>query len=284
MLKFLPAKIVNEIAEVSGNSLSEVRIRNGKNIKLILGNENRKVVEISQVMTESDIGRSIMELCNFSLFSSEENLKRGFLTSSEGERVGLCGEVVYGENGVISVKNVTSLCVRFPREVKGVAEDFYYNAAMRKPLSCLIISPPFHGKTTFIRDLGRLYSDISDCNVLYIDERDELSASGKFDLGQNADVLKFATKEYGFTVGVRTLDPDVIVCDELFGERDVLAAVSAANSGVKIIASSHSDSLKNLSKRAEFSTIFKSFTFDRYVELQNGKVKKIYNDRLTEIC
>ena len=285
MLKFLPEAVLNEIKEIASDNLCEVRIRAGKKIKIAyrgVGNEI-KISSLSQIISVEDLEKCVMRLCNFSVFSAEEHLKRGFITSSEGERVGICGEVVNREDGPF-IKNVTSICVRFPKECVGAAEAFFNKYVIDSAKSCLVISPPFHGKTTFIRDLGRLYSDRLKNNVLYLDERNEFSANGKFNLGENSDVFRFCTKEYGFKTGVRSLNPDVIVCDEIMNETDVSAVNFATASGVKVISSIHSDSLKNVLKRQEKSKNFKCFTFDYFIELYKFTIKRIYNSSMETIC
>lgn len=284
MLKFLPDTLLKEINTLN-SSILEVRIRKNYKVKVTVKEESGEIttLKLSSILSEKDIENIVLRLCNYSVFSVENSLKEGFITSSEGERVGICGEVAYYDGGT-TIKNITSLCVRFPREVRGIAEEFFNAYAYKEPKSCLVISPPFQGKTTFIRDLGRLYSDKLSKNVLYLDERDELYANGRFYLGENADVMRFSTKEFGFKQGVRALNPDVIVCDELMSKSDCEAVLFASQSGVKVVSSVHSDNMKNLLKKQEISEIIKSFTFDYHIVLSRFKVSKIFKGNTEEIC
>ena len=191
-----------------------------------------------------------------------------------GERVGICGDIINERGSVISIKNFTALCIRFPNQITGCAKEYY--SKLKSPKSCLVVSPPFHGKTTFIRDLARAYSDEFDKAVLIIDERDELSAGGNFTLGKNSEVLRFSSKQFGFENGVRALNPEVIVCDEIMTSEDINGVRFALNSGVKVVASTHGDSIENLLKKQGISTILEDNLFEDIIFLESFKIKEIY--------
>mgnify|MGYP002521557655 CR=1 FL=1 len=282
MLNFLPPDDKNEILKIRGKT-EELRIRAGQPISVTYSADGiRKKKLLSKIYSYKDIDEILLKLCDYSVFGKDESIRQGFITSSEGERVGICGNVVKDEEKISTIKQITSMCVRLPNDVEGLALPFFRRIG-EKSSSVLLISPPAQGKTTFLRDLGRIYSDKADKNVLFIDERDEFSASGRFFLGKNSDVLKYADKNYGFKNGVRTLNPDVIVCDELMTESDLLSCAQAAASGVKTIASAHSDSLKNLLKKPMFSEVLKKRIFEYYVELSYGGKICVYDER-GEIC
>lgn len=279
MLRFLPSRDTDEISKIRGR-IEELRIRVGYPISVQYSTEDgeRKRKFLNDVYTEKLVEYVFMNLCDHSIFGKEECIKQGYITSCEGERVGLCGDVVKNEKGVATIKNITSLCVRYPNDVSGLALPFFERYC-NKSKSVLIISPPSQGKTTFLRDLGRLYSDRLGLNVLFIDERAEFSASGKFYLGKNSDVLKYSDKSFGFQIGVRSLNPNVIICDEIMSAEDLASCSFASHSGVKTLASVHSDSLKNFLKKPMFTEIFKISVFDYFVNLQYGGKIEVYNDK-----
>lgn len=274
MLDFLPENL-KKIICAQFSTLYEVRIRVDKPIEIV-GKKDYGIekIQITYQVTKTDLCNFILKLSNFSIFSIEESLKLGYVTSSNGERVGVCGDVVIKNGDVVTLKNFTSLCIRFPNDVKGCASEYYSNLKCAK--NCLVVSPPFHGKTTFIRDLARAYSDKFNSNVLYLDERDELSAGGKFYLGKHVDLLRYTNKEFGFKNGVRACNPDVIVCDEIMSLEDCEGVRFALNSGVKVIASAHADNLKNLLKKQEISKILKDNLFEDIIILENFKIKEIH--------
>lgn len=277
MLDFLPLRLKNQIIS-SFKQLYEVRIRqdNPTTVKGSNG-DGLKEVEIDFRMTKKQIEEVVFALSNYSIYTVEQSLKQGFITSSSGERVGVCGDAVVEKGEIVTFKNFTSLCIRFPNQVVGCSKPFTDNVDDVK--TCLVISPPFHGKTTFIRDLGRVYSDKFNKNVLYVDERDELWANGKFYLGKRADVIRNATKSFAFNFGVRSYNPDVIICDELMTEEDCKGVSFALLSGVKVVASAHSNSLENLLKKQELSRILKNITFENVILIEDFKIKKIYGEK-----
>ncbi len=144
----------------------------------------------------------------------------------------------------------------------------------------MIISPPFHGKTTFARDLGKQYSERLSINTLFIDERDEFSLGNSCDLGKCSDVIRYCDKKFGFYNGVRVMNPEVIVCDELSDESDFDGLNFAANSGVKVVATIHGDDLCDITKKEEGKRIIENKIFDYFVVLLNFKVYKIYDKNM----
>lgn len=275
MLDFIPSFLKEKIVD-TGGEICEVRLRADLPVSVTInkgGAVERRL--FNNRLTESQIEDCVMKLCDYSLFSVEESLKRGFITSACGERVGICGEVIYENGEVKGVKNFTSLCVRYPKAVGGCSDKFF-DKYIKSNSSILVFSPPFHGKTTFIRDLGRNYSDKLHLNVLYVDERNELILPEAY-LGKTFDVLKYADKSYGLFCGVRTLNPDVIITDELTCKEDFIAVRNCVQSGVKITASIHADKIENVAKRLENYGILNYLFFDFYVGLKEFNLDCVYN-------
>ena len=121
------------------------------------------------------------------------------------------------------------------------------------------------GKTTLLRDLCRLVCRRLKCNVLVSDERGELSAG---DLGETADVIRFADKLTAFTAGIRAMRPEAIVTDELLPE-DYAAVRRAVESGIAVLASAHLKKYEDVPQKL----------FARYVLLDGlGKVGAILGE------
>lgn len=273
MLDFLPNTLKRKIFSLFDQVL-EIRIRKGRQI-LASGIKDGAFIKTSLDRAEENlIFDIVMSLCGRTVYSKEQSLKMGYITSECGERVGVCGECVSDRDEIESIKSFTSLCIRIPNDIIGCSNELTDN--LRKIESCLVISPPSHGKTTFIRDLGRVYSNVFNADVLFIDERDELSGGGAFDLGKSSDVLRYCTKAFGFYNGVRSYNPDVIVCDELMTDGDCEAVEFAMLSGVKTIASCHSDNLENLLKKKNIFSILQKNVFEKIVVLDNFIIKRIY--------
>ena len=216
---------------------------------------NKKLSEFEELndKTQQEIADTLFAASGYSVYSVAEQMKKGFLTGPEGERIGIAGSYVYENGGVLSVHAVTSLCIRVPHAVEGCAEEIYARCLSEGMCSLILLSHPGEGKTTLLRDLSRLVCERRQLNVLVSDERGELSAG---DLGRTADVIRFADKLTAFTAGIRAMRPDLIVTDELLPE-DYTAVARAIGSGIKVFASAHLVRAEDVPQKL----------FDRYILL-----------------
>lgn len=270
MLDFLAPRLKDAISRVNLNLLYELRIRKDKPLRINYNGVFCYLGEggISERMdgalfpTEEEIASTLFAASDYSVYAVENQIKRGFVTGSEGERIGIAGTYVYDGSGVLSVHSVTSLCVRIPHAVVGCAEEIYKRCFQNGLCSLLILSPPGEGKTTILRDLSRLVSERTRLNILVSDERGELSAG---DLGNTSDVVRFADKLTVFTAGIRAMRPDLIVTDELLPE-DYAAVRRATESGIFVFASAHLKRYEDVPEKL----------FSRYVVLDGlGRVGRI---------
>ena len=239
-MKILPSRISRALDKLDKSRVYEIRLRpsgvsvnyGGKFFRL---SENG-ISSQGYVVTRSEIEEIVLKASEYSLYAVNEQLKNGFLTVGDGIRIGVCGQVVDGK----TIKNFSSLNVRFPHEIKGCAEKVIGHVA--KPKGCystVIVSPPGQGKTTLLRDLIRQLSNAGN-NVLLVDERYELAGEElSLDVGANTDVISGASKDFAFNQGIRYMRPDVIAADEIMSENDVDSLYKAYLGGVSIIATAH---------------------------------------------
>ena len=277
MLKFLPRQIQDGLAYINQQFLYEIRLRaecpttvnyKGRYQYLsIRGITN--VAEKAIWATSEMIEDCVFKAGKYSIYAVEDQIKQGFITAEDGERIGIAGEYVYDHGKPIAIRNFTSLCIRVPHEVLGCGEIFYNICMSDKVKNILLISSPGLGKTTILRDVARLLSERTHKNILICDERGEIAAGKR---GNNCDVLKFADKATGFEAGIRALKPDVFITDEI-SEKDCEAIKKAISAGVYVLASAHFSSIECV--EAPFFPLF-----DCYVLLDSqeiGKIKAIYN-------
>ncbi len=277
MLDFLPTEIQDGLSHVNRKYVYEIRLRADKpttvNFKgeyrflCIYGLTDKKEQAIH--CTTQDIADCVYKAGEYSVYSVEEELKRGFLTARNGERLGLAGEYVFEKGQPLALRNFTSLCIRVPHEIYGCGWGIYEKCLKDGLKNCLIAAPPGLGKTTILRDLARLLSERTDKNVLICDERGEISCGN---CGQSSDVLKFADKNTAFEAGIRAMRPDVIITDEL-SPADCEGVKKAIFAGVAVLASAHFSDMERI-KEPFFGL------FDRYVLLHErniGQIKGIYD-------
>lgn len=265
LLKYLSQNIRTSLKGEDLSNAREIRIRCNKPIFVIYEGIEK---EIDYIPDDFDIEETFSRVCRFSPYAYIEDIKRGYITVEGGCRVGICGDVVDNNN----VKNITSLNIRIARQVKGCSNKIIniING------SVLIASPPGCGKTTLLRDIIRVWSNMG-FNVGVADERGEISG-GDLDLGKRTDIILNCSKTRGMEMLLRSMAPDIIAVDELGGSEDIKAAFKIIHSGVRLLATIHAGSIDEVRYKTG------DFKFDYIVILKGiGTIDKIYDRELRKI-
>ena len=238
------------------------------------------------ISSENEIIDTINKMCGYSMHSHYEDIINGYVTLPNGSRVGLCGTAVYDKEQVKSIKNINSINIRIPRTVQGVSEPIFNVVYKGRLKNLLIVGPPSSGKTTMLRDLafqlssGRMGKYHKICVV---DERKELFPSQQDikTLGPNTDVLLGFPKGQGISMAVRTLSPDVIICDEIGTPEEAGEVLNGVNCGTKFALSLHADSVEELKNKKIFKDFFELNAIDKILFLTDSstpcKISKIIN-------
>ena len=181
-----------------------------------------------------------MYICGRSVFSHEEEIRQGYVQVDSLCRAGICGTAVLEGGRVKGIRDITSVVFRIPRDMPGCGDRLFLSG-VDFTKGALIAGEPGSGKTTLLRDIARSLSMGrfgQGKRVAVLDSRGEL---GAFSLGPCADVLRNCPKGPGFEMALRSLSPEIILCDEL-APGDTEAVESAARAGVGLIATVHSGS------------------------------------------
>lgn len=286
MLYFLPENIKIPIQKLNLSFINEIRLRKNNPIivyykfkSYYLTENGKSALRKNAILcTENDINKIISIVCENSVYAFNDRIKEGYLTTRNGVRIGLAGQCVFDKGKIVTIKNIESLNLRIPHDVKNCSNDIYYSLFTKKIYNTLIISPPGKGKTTIIKDLA-LKLNTKKINVLLIDERGEMNnVKGDF-----IDKIEYCNKSYAFNYGIRSMSPNVVIMDELSSLDDWHCALTAVNSGVKLIATAHADSIETISNK----NFFIKGVFERYVILKSegnaGIIENIYNEDLSII-
>lgn len=249
------APILRKVPKEIQDSVFDIRISLQKPVMLCCGDRilflqnNGSVAQHyspeNTLVTREDIDEIFLRLCGYSVYSHTDEIRNGFVSANRSLRVGLGGTAVLEKGEIKTVRDITSLSIRIPREMRGCAEGIL-QAGVALKNGVLIAGAPSSGKTTLLRDLARCLGTAGRRTVV-LDERFELLADG-FDLGACTDVLQGYPKREGLAHALRCLSPEFILCDEL-GEEDLSAVKAVSFAGVSLIATIHAGSVRELQRR-----------------------------------
>ena len=254
---------------------TEIRMRAGGPLTLTLP-EGPMPLEGCPRLTGAQLAQILRALCEYSVHSYIEDIARGYVTLPGGHRAGVCGAAVTEHGLVAAVRDISSINLRIAREIPGAASELCARLYPSGSLPGLLISgPPGSGKTTLLRDLARRLSDgmAGPCRrVAIIDERGELAGAREGTpccaVGANTDVLTGYPKGEGILLAIRSLAPEIILCDELGGEPDAAALEAGFHTGVRFVATIHAGSAGEALARPVARRLLSCGAFDYLVHLE----------------
>ena len=261
------------------SGITEIRLRSQRPVAFVTdrdtlylradGSFTQSVTRDCIALTSKELRECFNTICNYSVYSKQNEIVNGFVTLKGGNRAGICGTAVGDGGRITNIRDITSINLRVASERLGCSDEIL-SLITEPEKGFLLCGAPRSGKTTILRDLARALSE--RFSVSLIDCRGELAASYggviQNDVGM-CDVLDGYTKRDGFDHALRCMSPDIIICDEIGDEADMTAINVAALSGVGVIASAHCREKDELLLNSRFKQAVKNRLFAHYVFLKN---------------
>jgi stage III sporulation protein SpoIIIAA len=169
---------------------------------------------------------------------------------------------------------INGLTCRVGRAVFGIISIIRDLLELEK--SILILGKPGVGKTTIIREIGRVLADEMQKRVIIIDTSNEIAGDSDIPhpgIGR-ARRMQVAKTEFQHQIMIEAVEnhmPQVIIVDEIGTELEVLAARTIAEKGVQLVGTTHGNCLENLIKNPTLVDLIGGI---QYVTLSDDEAKK----------
>lgn len=260
-----------------GVPIDEVRIRSEREVSVTSCGRNLRVDHVTK---RSEMDVMVDAICESSLYAHADTISNGYVTLSDGIRVGITGRASVDGEKIIGVYDVTSLSFRIPRRINRVGAPVCRLLRKNAPSrGVLIYSPPGQGKTTLLRSVTEsMASGESPWRVLVIDSRGELGFALE-GASLCLDVLYGYPRPIGIEIAARSMNAQLIVCDEIGTVAEAEAIIAAQNCGVPLLATAHAQSFEGLLRRTGIAMLHDVRIFGAYVgiERREGMTDYVYD-------
>lgn len=280
IINLLPSTFRPVVAVALGQyQVEELRLRSGQKASFVT-DMGEFFLDTPQISPE-DLEEILSRACDFSIHAVQEQIARGFLTMTGGHRLGLCGTAVMEGDRILTLRNLSSLSLRFARAFPGISTKLLPGLWDKEGFSnTLILSPAGAGKSTLLRDIIRGITcgeGIEPLRVALVDERGEIAGMRQgmpgFDLGCGCDVLEGCPKALGLIALLRSMNPQILAVDEITAPQDVEAMTQVSGCGVKLLATAHGSSKNDLLQRPTYRLLFQQNIFTKllFIRKHNGR-------------
>ncbi len=274
----LGTKLYAMLSAIDGQTKAdtqEIRLRTESKICLRVSGELQTLENLPAV-SKTLLGEAFESICGYSVYSHQRDIAQGFVTVQGGHRAGVCGTAVVSEGKVTMLREITSINLRVARDCRGCAAKLFELTDYKSPCGILIAGAPMSGKTTLLRDMaaylstgftGRRYA------VSVLDSRGELAAvhNGvpQYECMSCCDILSGFPRGEGIIHALRSMSPEIIICDEVGNAEESKAILEGLNAGVCVIASVHACSEYEMLSRPAVRMLIETGAFKYAVILED---------------
>lgn len=264
ILPVLPARLHAPLRHLEHLRPEDIRLRAGQPPGVYAAGHETPLA--AAPVTWQELEQVLMAATDHSYYAAAEQLAEGFVTLPGGHRVGVCGTLAVRGGSAVSVRNISSVCIRLARDVPCAVPEL--------TRSTLLLGAPGSGKTTLLRACIRALSRRGQ-RVCVADERGEIAAcvngQPQMDVGPCTDVLTGGKKAQSMMMLLRAMRPDWIAVDEITAPEDLNAIRQCSYCGVRLLATAHSERLEELARRPLYRELLALGVFDARVWLDGQK-------------
>ncbi len=277
--KIIPAHLFCELYDtvLRIGRVDELRLRSGRHASVSVGEKN---ILLEYRADSHEISEIFENICEGSLYAHAETIAQGYITLAGGVRVGVVGRAVYEDERLIGVYDISALCFRFPHSLMNVGEcvcGLLHDGVG----GILIYAPPAEGKTTLLRSVSaKMASGERAWRVCVIDSREELSYALAGD-ELLVDTLVGYRRPLGMEIAARSMNAQLIVCDELGNIEEAESILALAGCGVPFLATAHASNIDELLSRTGIFMLAKANIFGAYVGIRRRSGETEYEYDIT---
>lgn len=274
LARLLPSGLLDELYSLEREvRVEEIRLRENSCVTLTTCRGN---VFLRTRLTQREIGEIFEAMCDYSLYAHAQTINSGYITLCGGIRVGVCGRAVTNGGSIVGVYDISALNIRLPSpqlSVGGHICDMVLSSGGR---GVLIYSSPGVGKTTLLRSVAfRLSCGEHPKRVVVIDTRGELGILRR-DSRATIDILSGYPLKVGIEIASRTMNAQLMVCDEIGNSEECESIVEAQNCGVPLLASAHGNDIIGLLSRSGIARLHAAGVFAHYVKIERASAGRDY--------